>query len=290
MTAPAVAVVGASGFLGRAVVAALDSGGVPVEPYTRSRPFSAGARVDPGIAGARAVVWLATSVNPQLAEQEPSRVAADARTFATLLDGLAALPAPPRVVLLSSGGTVYDPAARPPYAETAPVAPAGAYGRAKLALEEALRGSGLPGVALRVANAYGPGQPARAGQGVVAYWLRAALDGHAPVIYGEPTTTRDYVYVGDVAEAVVRAATVPGEVPPVVNVGSGRPTSLADLARVVLDVTGRPDVEPGHEPRRSFDVPHTWLAVDLAAAALGWRPRTPLREGVAAAWAALPPP
>ena len=131
------------------------------------------------------------------------------------------------MVLVSSGGTVYDPAVPPPYPESAPTRPRTAYGRAKLALEgQRSPAAGLPDwVTLWVANVYGPGQPAVSGQGVDGYWLRAAAEGEPLTVYGNPDSTRDYVYVGDVAEAMLAThrAAVP---PPVVNVGSGEPTSL----------------------------------------------------------------
>lgn len=282
-----VAVIGAAGFLGRALVAAAGRSGVPVAAYTRATPFlSPDGTPDGGLARSRTVFWLASSINPALAESDPGLVRADREAFAALLRAVRTLPEPPRVVLLSSGGTVYDPAAPPPYRESAPTAPRGAYGRAKLELEAMLGGAG---VTVRVANVYGPGQPAVSGQGVVGYWLRAAARGEHLVVYGEPATTRDYVYVDDVAGALlaVHAAAAP---PPVLNVGSGEPTSLKELADTVLDVVGDPRLRWDREPARGFDVPHTWLDVSLAASALGWRATTPLRDGLAAAWRSVRSP
>ncbi len=284
------AVIGAGGFLGRPLVAALRMAGVPVAEFTRTIPFL-GPAGEPaaGLAAARTAYWLATSVNPLVAEQEPDRVAADREVFAGFLAALGRLADPPTVVLLSSGGTVYDAEAPPPYAEDAPTRPRSAYGRAKLDLERVLAGSDpVAGrrVAVRVSNAYGPGQPAVRGQGVVAHWLAAAARGEHIRIFGDPATTRDYVYVGDVAEALVRVHAGGAPLPSVVNVGSGRPTSLRALAETVLSVVGNFSLELEVEPRRSFDVPHTWLEVTRAREVLGWRARTPLSAGVAAAWAA----
>jgi UDP-glucose 4-epimerase len=281
-----VAVVGASGFLGRSLVAAFDRLEVPVQAYTRSVPFLApDGRPDVGLTSARTVYWLATLINPQTAEQEPARIRADRTAFEGFLSALRRLERPPTVVLVSSGGTVYDPATPPPYAESAPCRPSSAYGRAKLDLERVLaeRAPG-PHVTLRVSNAYGPGQLAASGQGVVAHWLRAAALGQDIRVFGDPGTTRDYVYVDDVADALAAVAASERPLPPVINVGSGRPTTLAELADTVLDVAGAPGVRVVVGERRSFDVPRTWLDVSLAAQELGWQPRTSLREGVAAAW------
>jgi UDP-glucose 4-epimerase len=281
-----VAVVGAAGFLGRRLTAALERRDVAFSSYTRSIPFLAGdGRPAEGLASAGTVFWLATLINPQSAEQQPARVHEDRAAFETFLRALQRLERPPTVVLLSSGGTVYDPAADPPYAESSPTAPISAYGRAKLALEQVLADA-APGrsVALRVSNAYGPGQPGTGGQGVVSHWLRAAASGQPIRLFGDPETTRDYVYVDDVVDALLAVAATDGALPPVVNVGAGRPTSLAELADTVVEVCGVPGVRVVVEQRRSFDVPRTWLDVSLAERVLGWTPRTSLRDGVAAAW------
>lgn len=284
-----VAVIGAAGFLGRSVVAAFQKASTPVIAYTRSTPFVApDGSADPRLASARTVYWLATQINPHIAEHEPAKVAEDRAVFADLLRAVQAMPDPPTVVLLSSGGTVYDVGTEPPYAETAATGPLSAYGRAKLELEGLLARE-APGAhtSLRVSNAYGPGQPVASGQGVIAHWLRAARRGEDIRLFGDPETTRDYVYVDDIAEAMVAVDRVEGSPPPVVNVGSGRPTSLGELAEVVLSVVADPRLRLVVEPRRSFDVPRTWLDVRLAQAALGWTPSTSLPDGVAAAWAAV---
>jgi UDP-glucose 4-epimerase len=210
----------------------------------------------------------------------------DRETFVALLRALERLADPPRVVLVSSGGTVYDPAVPPPYREDSPTRPRGEYGRAKLELERRLQvaalGPGRTAVA-RVANAYGPRQPAASGQGVIAYWLRALAADDPITIFGDPASTRDYVYVDDIAQALVALHTLAGPLPPVVNVGSGEPTSLADLADLVRKAAGSA-ADIRQAPARGFDLPHSWLDVELAAQALGWRPQTSLPDGIAAAW------
>lgn len=283
------AVVGAAGFLGRALVDGLRRAALPVSSYTRSAPFLDGdGAARPGLASARTVYWLATQINPQIAEQQPEKVAEDLAAFEQFLRTVSTLVVPPTVVLLSSGGTVYDPDVAPPYAETAPTRPGSAYGSAKLALEEQLAAR-APGrfVTLRVSNAYGPGQPVASGQGVIAHWLRAARRGEDIRLFGAPETIRDYVYVDDVARAMRAVDAVPGPLPPVLNIGSGRPTTLQELAETVLAVVQDPAVQLVVEGRRSFDVPRTWLDISLAASVLGWSPQTPLTDGIAAAWAAV---
>ena len=284
-----VAIVGAAGFLGRSLVEALRRSATPHSAYTRSVPFLGPDGVAaPGLASAHTVYWLATQINPQIAEQQPSKVAEDLAVFEGFLHAVRGLPAPPTVVLLSSGGTVYDPQTDPPYAETAPTRPLSAYGRAKLDLEQLLAAR-APGrfVTLRVSNAYGPGQPVASGQGVIAHWLRAARRGEDVRLFGDPDTTRDYVYVDDIAGALCLLAAHDGPLPPVLNIGSGRPTTLRELADTVLAVVDDPALRLAVEQRRSFDVPRTWLDVSLAASVLGWSPHTSLADGITAAWAAV---
>jgi UDP-glucose 4-epimerase len=286
-------VVGAGGFLGSALVAAAGRAGVPVQSYTRAEPalYRDGSS-DRRLARAGTVFWLATSVNPALAESHPDRVRADLDEFGALLRAVRRLPRPPSVALLSSGGAVYDTTRRPPYREGSPTRPRGAYGRSKVDLEAALAGAGLPAghaVALRVSNLYGPGQPAVSGQGVIGYWLRAAAAGQHLTVYGDPGTTRDYVYVDDVAEALLAVhATPAASLPPVLNLGAGRGTSLGELATLLLDVVGDPALRLEARAARGFDVPHSWLDVRLAEAVLGWTASTSLRDGLTRCWDSVP--
>lgn len=291
MSDQAAAVIGANGFLGTALVASLTAAGVAAESFTRDVPFmTSSGGLEASVASAASVYWMASSVNPATADQRPEQVAADQAAFEALLRAAEALDRPPRVVLLSSGGTVYDAALPPPYREDAPTRPVSTYGRAKLALEVRLRRSALPErskLIVRVSNAYGPGQRARAGQGVVAHWLRAAACHEPLVLIGDPATVRDYVYVDDVADALTRVHMCGDELPLVLNVGSGTPTSLGELAQVVLSVVDNPAVRLEVRPPRSFDLARTWLDVSAARRSLGWSAMTDLADGVAAAWKEL---
>jgi UDP-glucose 4-epimerase len=272
-----VAVIGARGFVGRALVARLRRSGVVVDELGRETPFAVDGVAHPNVARASTVFYLANSINPAIAENDPAAVAADLATFASFLGCLAGRDT--LVVYPNSGGTVYDPAAPPPYTESSPVNPMNAYGRAKLAMESSLLSSGLNAVSLRITSVYGPGQPAARGQGVIAHWLAAAARGEALKLFGDPSASRDYVYVDDVADAMAR---VTPDAPRVVNVGSGVETTLGSLASLVSEVVGGVEVE--QVPDRGFDVPRSWVDVSLAKASLGWEPVTSLRDGLARTW------
>ncbi|GLW63951.1 UDP-glucose 4-epimerase [Actinomadura rubrobrunea] len=288
-----VAVVGAGGFIGTALMETLTAAGVPAMPLTRSTPAVVDGRPAPGLRAARVIFYLASSINPALAELHPERVAADHAAFTALLAALRRAGSRPALVLASSAGAVYSPDRPPPYRETDPVGPTTAYGRAKVELERALfdaRDAVRP-VAVRIANAYGPRQRTGTMQGVIGHWLEAAAAGLPLRLYGRPQNRRDYVYVDDVAEAllltrrfVLRAPET--QAPEVFNIGSGVPVSLAALARMVSATVGR-ELPVERLPDRGFDRRDVWFDVRRADEVLGWRPRTSLRDGLRRTWQRL---
>jgi UDP-glucose 4-epimerase len=283
-----VAVVGADGFIGRRLTAALRQRGAGVSGYTRRNELY--WREDPAVP--EIVFYLASSITPALAEQHPEFVRADHRGFADLLRRLARSPRPPTVVLTSSGGTVYDPAVTGPCGEDAPTRASSRYGAAKLALERLLldHADTVPSVVLRLSNVYGPSQRVGKGQGVLAYWLAAALSGQPLQLIGDPDTTRDYVYVDDVVDCMLevanRSPALAAAAPAVMNVASGVSTGLGELLSVVATVVGR-ELDVRRAPGRPVDRRDSHLDVRRAAQVLGWRARTPLIDGVAAMWDAL---
>jgi len=277
-----VAVIGASGFIGGATLRRLTAGGVDATGYTRQAPaVRADESLAEGLAGADMIFWLASSIRPARSEAASQ----DYTALAKLLDGLHAVGSKARLLAISSGGTVYDPAVPPPYSEQSPVRAANDYGQAMLAVEALLAERWDNHVIVRASNAYGPGQPARRGQGVVAHWLDSVHREEPIRVMGDPEVRRDYIYIDDLVEAIVLAASRP-EVPPVLNVGSGVPTSLAELVQAVRSAVGF-DVEVEQTPARSFDAPSTWLDVSLARDVLGWQPSTDLTAGVASTWRQL---
>lgn len=193
-----------------------------------------------------------------------------------------------RVILASSGGTVYAEAAALPIEETAPKLPASPYGVAKLASEHYLamfaRLYGIEAVALRYSNVYGPRQNPHGEAGVVAIFARTLLAGQPPVVYGDGEQTRDLVYVADVAAASIVASRCGP--PPLkdidgcaYNIGTGVETSVNQLAALISEVAG---CAPGirHAPARLGEIRRNALTPDKAARELRWRPATSLIEGL----------
>lgn len=193
-----------------------------------------------------------------------------------------------RVVLASSGGTVYGESVSLPISETASKLPASPYGTAKLASEYYLATFalvyGMETVALRYSNVYGPRQDSHGEAGVVAIFTGRVLEGKPLTVYGDGEQTRDMVYVNDVAEANLVASERP--LPPLVdldarafNIATGTETSVNQLAGALAAAAGRaPQIR--YAPERPGELRRNALAVDKAARSLGWRPRTTLADGL----------
>jgi nucleoside-diphosphate-sugar epimerase len=140
---------------------------------------------------------------------------------------------------------------------------------------------GFETVALRYFNVYGPRQnPQSEYAAVLPRFITACLAGRAPTIYGDGEQTRDFVFVGDVVEANLLAAESPKAMGAVVNVAGGRRISLNELLGAIQQVAGT-QLTPQHGAARSGDVRHSLASLAQAEALLGFRPRTPLLDGLA---------
>jgi UDP-glucose 4-epimerase len=187
-----------------------------------------------------------------------------------------------KVCFASTGGALYGSEARRPTPETAPTEPLSPYGASKLAGEAYVatwgRLHGLPNQILRLANVYGPRQSGAGEAGVVAIFSSRLLAGEAPQIFGDGSQTRDYVYVGDVAEAFVLASE--RSEPGTYNIGTGQETSVTELL-AHLQVAAGSAIEPEVLPGRPGDLPHSVLSNTRARAELGWQPQVTVADGLA---------
>jgi UDP-glucose 4-epimerase len=188
-----------------------------------------------------------------------------------------------QVVFSSTGGAIYGECEEPA-PETAPRLPISPYGTSKLAGEEYLtmegRLYGATHVSLRFGNVYGPRQDPHGEAGVVAIFLGRLAAGEPFTIFGDGTQTRDYVYVGDVVAATLAAA---GQAGGVFNVGTGRETSVLDLADACRRASGL-DLEPGFAEARLGELARSVLDPALAERKLGFRAAVDLDAGIAATW------
>ena len=189
-----------------------------------------------------------------------------------------------RRVVLASSGAVYGDQGEQPLSESATPNPRSPYAVSKLAAEYYVRTIGtlwgIETVSLRIFNAYGPGQRLPASHPpVVPYFLRQALRGGTLVVHGDGAQTRDYVYIDDVLSAMIAASTAPDLSGLVINVGSGLETSVVDLMKLVLEVTGgKPEViynsqNPGGVSRMAADL-------KLSRRKLNFKPSIKLEAGL----------
>ena len=190
-----------------------------------------------------------------------------------------------RVIFASTGGAMYGDQGVLPSGEKTMPAPVSPYGVAKLAVEKYLHAfhvmHGLQAVALRYANVYGPRQNPHGEAGVVAIFCRGILEGRSLTINGDGKQTRDYVYVGDIVAANLRATDIVlDQGVPVLNIGTGEEASVNDLVRLLGETTGRP-LRSQHAPPRPGEQRRSALDAGLARATLAWEPGTDLRTGLA---------
>lgn len=190
-----------------------------------------------------------------------------------------------RIVFVSSGGTVYGIPGQIPIPESAETNPLCSYGIGKLAIEKYLHLyqvlHGLGYVALRLANPYGERQRPGLSQGAIAAFLDKVKSGRSIEIWGDGSVVRDYIYVGDAVDVIVRAAF--DDKSGVFNIGSGKGYSLNEVVAAIFEMTGQ-KVEVIYTTGRPFDVPISVLDIAKARAAFDWQPKTGLPEGLARTW------
>jgi UDP-glucose 4-epimerase len=187
-----------------------------------------------------------------------------------------------KVVFASTGGAIYGEQREFPATEDHPLYPVSPYGVSKLAGERYLHyyevQYGLPYVALRYANVYGPHQDPHGEAGVVAIFCGNLARGKVSRINGAGTQTRDYVYVEDVARANILA--VENEVTSgAYNVGTGIETSVSRLYELLSEISDK-DLPPEHGPAKPGEQQRSSVDSTLAGRGMGWRPKVDLTYGL----------
>jgi nucleoside-diphosphate-sugar epimerase len=190
-----------------------------------------------------------------------------------------------RRFVLASTSAIYGDDPTSPKTESLIPRPISPYASSKLAAEHLCavyhRCYGLESVALRYFNVFGPGQdPNSAYAAVIPRMIELLQRGERPIIYGDGEQTRDFIFVEDVVEANLRAAVASVEPGMIVNIASGRPTSLNDLLHVLatqFDVSPRAD----YQAERVGDIRHSLASTVKATAELGFTAQTTLADGLA---------
>jgi UDP-glucose 4-epimerase len=293
-----VLVTGGAGFIGSHVTDAFLARGdevAVVDDFSRGQPGRLDSRVTVhkvSVTDARPLTDRVQALRPELichlAAQIDVRASvadpaadAQANVVGTVNVLEAARAAGARIVFASSGGALYGRDAAVPSPEDAPTLPESPYGIAKLCAEHYIglynRLHGTRHSVLRLANVYGPRQDPAGEAGVIAVFCARVLAGQPPLVYGDGTQTRDYVYVGDVVRAFVAAAD--RSRPGTWNVGTGTETTVLDLIAVIGQTAGV-EVTPEFAAARPGELLRSSVAPGLAADETGWHPQTELADGV----------
>ena len=298
-----VAVLGGSGFIGSAIARVLIEDGFDVsivgrrEPAVRPEWFDKATFIQQEVSDEAAydrlledvtdVVYSFTGLLPYQSNMSPLTDIIESLTpLISLLEALRKRP-DVSMVFLSSGGTVYGDPRVLPVLEDHPTDPITSYGILKLTAEKYIGMYrdlyGVRARVLRLANVYGPLQPVGRNQGVIAEFMSSIVRGAPLKIFGTGRAVRDYIFVDDIAEAVVAALRIGG--PHVLNVGTGVGTSLLQIHQILQDVTGQSIDVDFFEPR-GFDIESIVLDSGAYQALTGLTP-IDFRSGLDKTWHAL---
>ena len=241
--------------------------------------------LDEALGSAKTVLHLAALGSVPRSIEQPERYFAVNATGTLRVLEAARRSGAERVVLASSS-SVYGDAATLPKKESMPHACLSPYAASKLAGEGLVsayaRSLGVDGVSLRYFNVFGPRQRAdNAYAAVIAAFAHRLLSGQSPVIYGDGSATRDFTYVGNAVLATLLAGS--REEPlegMVLNVGTGRQTSIRDLAALMAVRCKKGELSAQHEPDRAGDVKHSLADIARAREVLGYEPFESLETGL----------
>lgn len=186
-----------------------------------------------------------------------------------------------KFLFASTGGAIYGEQIEFPATEEHPTWPASPYGVSKLTCEKYIHYYSqvyhLQYALLRYANVYGPRQNPHGEAGVVAIFTKKMLAGEQPVINGDGKQTRDYVYVGDVVDANLRALQYPEN--DYFNVGTGIETDVNHIFHFIREAVGA-DIPEQHGPAKPGEQRRSVLSYEKAKKLLGWEPKVKLPEGI----------
>jgi len=186
-----------------------------------------------------------------------------------------------RIIYVSTAGAAYGEPKSLPVTEECPINPITPYGISKHTVEHYLFTFsflyGINYVVLRYGNVYGPRQSSQGEAGVFAIFSEQILAGIQPVIYGDGSKIRDYVYIDDVAQANVCALERgAGEI---FNIADGVPTTDQQVFSATSSLLGHPELKARYVPKRPGEIDAICLDISKAARILGWKPRVNLEEG-----------
>lgn len=302
-------VIGGTGFIGRYLVAHLVASGRDV--HVIGRRDAIGVRTPEGcsysscdandiitlkslLAGHKEIIDLSYATVPKTSFENPLYdLEANLPHSVKLFEIARQLPKLEKLVVVSSGGTVYGEVQSIPITETTPTNPISPYGITKLAIERYaqmyLRLFGVPAIVVRPANAYGIGQRDGSGQGFIAAAVARVRRGEYVSVYGQNGTIRDYIHVRDISKGILSALNL-GTVGEIYNIGTGIGHSNRQVLDLIKPLAKAQGIVMNIESlaSRSFDVPMNVLSSDKLRDHTGWHAVTPLSQGILEVWESFP--
>jgi UDP-glucose 4-epimerase len=191
-----------------------------------------------------------------------------------------------KLIFSSSGGTVYGIPKNLPINETHPTDPICSYGISKLTIEKYLalyyRLHGLNYSILRFGNPYGERQRAENVHGVIPVFLNKILHNETIEIWGDGSVARDFIYISDVIDAMIKVCTSSNS-EELYNISGGQPYTLLQILSIMEKVTGRhPKIR--FSPSRNIDVPINYLDISKIGGELNWQPIVSIENGIDKTW------
>lgn len=297
-------VIGGNGFIGTSLVENLLAAGIQVRVFDRypsrftepndeveyiSGDLGNHGEVTEAVDGVDWVFHLAYTTLPETSNEDPGYdVRSNVIDTIQLLDECRNSKIK-KFIFVSSGGTVYGEPKSVPIKEEHTTEPICSYGITKLTIEKYLHLyhhlHGLDYVVGRIANPYGERQNPNSKQGAIGVFLGRIARGQPLTIFGDGKVVRDFLYIGDSADALVACARYEpkeGE-PRIFNIGSGVGYSINQIVETIEKVVDVP-VHIERTPSRAVDVPSNVLDIERARKYLKWSPKVDLEEGISRAW------
>ena len=233
--------------------------------------------------GASAVFHLAALIDVPLSVEDPV-LTEDVNVRGTLSMLEASLAENVDRFIYISSSAVYGEAQYLPINEEHPTTPLSPYGVSKLAAENYSRNyheiHGLETCCLRLFNVYGPRQRANSYSGVISAFIRKIQSGESPVVYGDGKQTRDFIHLDDVIDAcmlAMKSVRIDGGT---FNIGTGKPTTIKELAGIIARLSGKTSVKPVYKKPRKGDVKDSYADTNKARKSLNFKPKTELKNGL----------